>query len=94
LRRIYVVRLGREDGTFLLQNRNTIMSDDPSILRVECSRLQRALATRREQRRQAWSDRRMDDYDRLRGDCETIWLLLIEAEKRLAAAVQEVQPCP
>ena len=59
------------------------MPTDPAILKVEAQRLRRAIATKREQCRQAYTDHRLHDFDRLTGEVESLGLLMLRVAEQM-----------
>lgn len=59
------------------------MPTDPAILKVEAQRLRRAIATKREQCRQAYMDHRLHDFDRLTGEVESLGLLMLRVAEQM-----------
>jgi hypothetical protein len=62
------------------------MDVDPAILRVESLRLRRAIATKREQCRQAYADNRLSDFHRLTGEVESLGLLMLRVAEQMEVA--------
>ena len=62
------------------------MNIDHAILRVESLRLRRAIATKREQCRQAYMDHRRADFHRLTGEVESLGLLMLRVAQQMEVA--------